>query len=137
MLDVLYEWIQNLVFFLLIAGMLLDALPGTAYRKYVRFFTGMVVILLLVSPIFKLSGIKQSFEGLYHSEEYERMMREVESMEWYFQEAGEEFWQNQTNWEDAGTDGKNAGVGGTDTSVEGGEQEGVEGIEVEEIRIGE
>lgn len=118
MLDALYEWIQNLVFFLLIAGMMLDALPGTAYRKYVRFFTGMVVILLLVSPIFKLGGIKQNFEELYHGEEYERMVREAESMEQYFQEAGEEFWQKQANWQDADT-------------------EGVEGIEVEEIHIGE
>ncbi|MCI8713510.1 MAG: stage III sporulation protein AF [Ruminococcus sp.] len=134
MLDVLYEWIQNLVFFLLIAGMALDALPGTAYRKYVRFFTGMVVILLLASPIFKLSGITQNFEGLYHGEEYGRMMREVESMERYFQETGEEFWENQA--ESAGGGGESAGTG-VESVGTGGSGVEVEDIEVEDVRIGE
>lgn len=87
MLDALYEWIQNIVFFLLLSGMVLDALPGNSYRKYVRFFAGTVVILLLVSPILRLSGIKQSFDNIYHSEEYEEMLREVESMELYFEDA--------------------------------------------------
>lgn len=142
MLDALYEWVQNMVFFLLLAGMLLDVLPGNSYRKYVRFFAGTVVILLLVSPLLRLSGIKQSFDNIYHSKEYENMLRKVEFMESYFEEAAEEFWQNEVGGEgtNAGMDGmdvggvntEDAGIRGTDV---GNDDE--KGIKIEEVRIGE
>lgn len=142
MLDALYEWIQNIVFFLLLSGMVLDALPGNSYRKYVRFFAGTVVILLLVSPILRLSGIKQSFDNIYHSKEYEEMLREVESMELYFEAAGDGFWENSADAEsvDTGTNPMEEGgvnMDGTGENHAGMEDAAGEKIEVEEIRIGE
>ena len=47
MLDAMYEWMKNLAFYLVIVTAALEVLPREAYRKYVRFFAGIVLILLL------------------------------------------------------------------------------------------
>ncbi len=109
MLDLVYEWLQNMVFFLLLAGVILDALPGNSYRKYVRFFAGMIVVLLLISPLLKLGGLADVFDERYRERDLEWMAQEKEQMESYFEQAA--------------------------TAVENADRE--EKIEVEEIRIGE
>ena len=122
MLDMVYEWIQNVVFFLLLAGAVLDALPGESYRKYIRFFIGMIVLLLLASPLLKLGNLQSSFDNLYHSLEYEQTVREAQQMEQYFEKADlfdyipEEYLEKESKT--------------TNSEAE-------EKIEVEEIRIGE
>lgn len=121
MLDMLYEWLQNMVFFLLISGAVLDALPGNNYRKYIRFFAGMITLLLLVSPLLKLGGLEDSFYSIYHSREYEQTIREAEQMEQYFEQA--DMFDDITEQYKAGTETANS--------------EKEEKIEVEEIRIGE
>ena len=114
MLDMVYEWIQNVVFFLLLSGSVLDALPGESYRKYIRFFIGMIVLLLLASPLLKLGNLQSSFDNLYHSLEYEQTVREAQQMEQYFEKADLLEKESKT----------------TNSEAE-------EKIEVEEIRIGE
>ena len=122
MLDMVYEWIQNVVFFLLLAGAVLDVLPGESYRKYIRFFIGMIVLLLLASPLLKLGNLQSSFDNLYHSLEYEQTVREAQQMEQYFEKADlfdyipEEYLEKESKT--------------TNSEAE-------EKIEVEEIRIGE
>lgn len=123
MLDTLYEWLQNIVFFLLIAGAVLDALPGNHYRKYIRFFSGMVILLLLASPLLKLGGLTDVFDDIYQGWEQEQIARDAEQMEQYFEEADlfdyipEQYVEKETET----------------TGGEGEENK----IEVEEIRIGE
>ena len=41
------EWIQNIAVYLIISAAILHAVPENGYRKYIRFFTGLVLILLL------------------------------------------------------------------------------------------
>lgn len=121
MLNMLYEWLQNMVFFLLIAGAVIDALPGNNYRKYIRFFAGMITLLLLVSPLLKLGGIEDSFYSIYHNREYEQTVREAKQMEQYFEKVDlSEYIPEQY-------------IEGTETI----NSEEKEKIEVEEIRIGE
>ena len=74
-----YEWVQNLSFYLVISSAIIQVIPGEEYKKYLRFFTGIVMILLLMTPILKLTGTEQSFAALYHSPEYERKKGELQS----------------------------------------------------------
>lgn len=60
-MDLLYEWIQNLVCYLVIFTAVLEVLPGKEYKKYIQFFAGLVLILLLVTPILKVTGMEQNF----------------------------------------------------------------------------
>lgn len=120
MLDALYEWIRNIAFYLVIVTVVLEAVPGDSYKKYIRFFTGLVLILLLITPLLKLTGTADTFYALYHNKEYEQEKRMIEQQERYWEEIDlfdflpEEYQGSEEEQE-------------TDDS----------GIEVEEIRIGE
>lgn len=53
MIDKIYGWVQNLSFYLVLVTALLQMLPDSDYRKYIRFFTGLVLIALLLTPVLK------------------------------------------------------------------------------------
>lgn len=61
-MDIIREWIQNISVFLIVSAAVLHAVPGKDYRKYIRFFTGLILILLLADPILKLSGMAERIE---------------------------------------------------------------------------
>lgn len=86
MFDYLYEWIQNLAFFLVIVTAVLQIIPGSGYKKYVQFFSGMVMILLMLTPVLKLVGMENHFYELYHSKEYELSKKEIEERQKYFED---------------------------------------------------
>ena len=51
MIDKIYEWVKNLSFYLVLVTALLQMLPDSDYRKYIRFFTGLVLIALLLTVL--------------------------------------------------------------------------------------
>lgn len=53
MIDKIYEWVKNLSFYLVLVTALLQMLPDSDYRKYIRFFTGLVLIALLLTSVLK------------------------------------------------------------------------------------
>lgn len=71
-MDLLYEWIQNLVCYLVIFTAVLEVLPGKEYKKYIQFFAGLVLILLLVTPILKVTGMEQNFWEIYNNRDMSR-----------------------------------------------------------------
>ena len=50
-MEELYGWIRNLTGFFLFMSVTENLLPGKAYTKYIRLFSGMVLILLVLRPL--------------------------------------------------------------------------------------
>ncbi len=86
MIEAIYTWMKNIVFYLVIVTAVLEVLPGTAYQKYIRFFTGLILMLLLLTPFLSLTGAGEVFTELYHGYEYEQYKRELQEQEEYFQD---------------------------------------------------
>lgn len=86
MVESIYTWMQNIVFYLVIVTAVLEVLPGGNYQKYIRFFTGLVLMVLLLTPVLNLAGVKEIFTELYHGYEYEQHKREIEEQEKYFED---------------------------------------------------
>lgn len=134
MLDAAYEWIKNLAFYLVIMTAVLEVLPGDTYRKYIRFFTGLVMILLVVTPILKLTGSYGQFQAKYQRKEQEFQM-EIERQRKIFEEADicgfltEEYLGDDPETEKESAENQ-AGQSG-----ERSEKRGI--MKVEDIRIGE
>ena len=121
MLQQLYGWIQNIAVYLIVATAVMHVIPGKDYGKYVRFFSGLVLILLLFTPVMNLTGMGERFRELYRNTQYETDRRESE-------EAGERL-------EEADIlDFLPEEYSGMDSD---GAEENGSLIEVEEIRIGE
>ena len=60
-----YQWIQNLSVWLGLRAVILHLVPGKDYGKYVRFFSGMVLLLLFLEPMLKLTGTDGMITKLY------------------------------------------------------------------------
>ena len=86
MVESIYTWMQNIVFYLVIVTAVLEVLPGGNYQKYIRFFTGLVLMILLLTPVLSLAGVKETFTELYNGYEYEQYKREIEEQEKYFED---------------------------------------------------
>ncbi len=127
MLEEIYGWIQNISVYLIVTAAIMHAIPGREYEKYVRFFSGLVLILLLFTPLLKLTGKEEIFENIYRSNEYELDRKAIEEAEqWFEDESFLEFLPEEYKGGQSAYDGE-----------EGQEEESEGGIEVEEIRIGE
>lgn len=47
----LYGWMKSLIIYLIFAGAIINLSPSGNYKKYIRFFTGIVAIIILMNPI--------------------------------------------------------------------------------------
>lgn len=126
MLEQIYGWIQNISIYLIVTAAVMHAVPGKEYAKYIRFFSGLVLILLLFTPVLKLAGREQSFQELYRSKEYELEKEEIEEAgKWFEDETFLDFLSGEYKYGQEAYDDDR------------GEEESKEQIEVEEIRVGE
>ena len=132
MLEYVYQWIQNLAVYLILVTAVMQVIPGKEYRKYVQFFAGMVLILLLLTPVMKLTGAEKGFYELYHSREYELQKREIERQADYLEDLDileflpEEYYV-----------GGESSLSGEENAQENEKDETGSRIEVEEIQLGE
>lgn len=81
MFTYIYEWLKNLTTYTLMVAIVMQLIPNEEYRKYIRFFCGMVLIIMLMTPLLQLFGMKGELEELYQSKEYARIVRELEEAE--------------------------------------------------------
>lgn len=86
MFDAVYEWVKNLAFYLVVMTAVLEVLPGNEFKKYIRFFTGLVLILLVITPVLKLTGSFGQFQEKYQGKERELQM-EIERQKEVFEKA--------------------------------------------------
>ena len=52
----IYEWMKNLTLFYVLFQASMQLVPDKTYEKYVRFYMGLLMILLMLSPVFLLFG---------------------------------------------------------------------------------
>ena len=71
----LTQWIQKIISMLLVMSAVLQVIPGKDYEKYIRFFCGLVLILLALSPVAALKA-----EQFYQREVYQQYEKEIERM---------------------------------------------------------
>ncbi|MEG2667094.1 MAG: stage III sporulation protein AF [Lachnospiraceae bacterium] len=86
MFDYIYEWIQNLAFYMIITTAIIQLIPQSTYKRYVRFFTGLLLVVLLVTPILKIFGLEQNFKKIYKNATYLQEIREIEEATQYLEE---------------------------------------------------
>ena len=76
MKEAIYSWIKCLAIFYILLTMLLHLVPTEKYQRYVRFFMGLVLMVMLVTPVLSLleksRQLPDSFSGLYQQEEQKR-----------------------------------------------------------------
>lgn len=64
MTEAIYGWIRNLAYTLLFFTMVLQLVPEGGYRKYIRYFLGLILIVTVISPVFSLFSSGSSIETM-------------------------------------------------------------------------
>lgn len=62
-MDNFLQIIKNITVYLLLVGFILTFLGESAYKKYVQFFMGIVLILIIVSPVMELLSLDTIFQS--------------------------------------------------------------------------
>ena len=61
MFNYFYEWLRNLAFYMVLVTAVLQLIPNRSYEKYIRFFCGLILVILLLTPVMRV--IDAGFEG--------------------------------------------------------------------------
>ena len=72
MFEYISQWLKNITFYYIIVTLILQMTPSQEYRKYIQFFTGLILILLLAQPVLNLTETGISIEA------YEEQMQQFE-----------------------------------------------------------
>lgn len=68
----LYQWLQDLAVYLILVSAILQVLPQESYQKYIRFFSGLVLIILLMTPLLRLTDMEDSFRSRVQEQNMEQ-----------------------------------------------------------------
>ena len=95
MKEEIYSWMKNLAVFYILLTTVLHLVPDKRYERYVRFFMGLLLILMLITPVFSLLGkgeeLMESFQMFYEKEDLMRKEEEFADLqEVYLKKAFEE-----------------------------------------------
>ena len=78
MTDGIYSWIQNVACFFVLLSAVMNCLPDNSYKKYVQFYMGLLLILVILSPVFQFTGLENEIYSFFR--EFQAL--ETEKEEW-------------------------------------------------------
>ena len=92
----LARWVRNLAFYFIFLSVLMNVIPQGEERKYIRFFMGLLLILVLIQPLLTAGQLEQilSWETLSEGirQEYEDFSMEKK----YLEQEGKDYVQIKT-----------------------------------------
>lgn len=115
----IYEWIKRMIYLTIFLTLLLQILPKGSYRKYVKFFAGLVFVITVLNPLMGILQQENWEEELLNGLLYEESVREGELDFAYMEEQQKEYY------------AKSMGVAVREMAEQAADDVGVEIIDVE------
>ncbi len=69
-MDEVYTWIRNIVIYMILNTIIMNLLGDKSYKKYISIVSGMILVLIVISPILKLTNIEDNLDYFLQSNEY-------------------------------------------------------------------
>lgn len=66
-MEAVYGWVKNIIYYMIFLSVVNNLLADSKYEKYIRFFAGMVLILLVVNPFTGSLRLDQQISSLFQS----------------------------------------------------------------------
>lgn len=79
MFQYICEWMQRIAYYLVIVTAVLHMVPGEEYRRFVRFFTGLILVLLMAGPLLRLFDGDIDLNGIYDQKKYDAEIENIEN----------------------------------------------------------
>lgn len=55
-MQAIFDWVKGIVFYLIFVTVVSNLVPGKKYEKYIRLFTGMLLIIVVIKPVIQLAA---------------------------------------------------------------------------------
>lgn len=136
MLEYFCEWIQKIAYYMIMVTLVMQVTAGEGYRKYIRLFTGIILILLILSPVVHLFGLEGEDFALSAEGEYEAAAERIEKKVQELEEEASAMLGAESFMEAGERGGMGLWDGNAGADEESGKAEEAGRIEVEEIQIG-
>lgn len=66
----LYTWIRNLVIYMILNTIIMNLLGNSSYKKYIGIVSGMILVLLVISPLMRFLKIDENLNYYLQSNEF-------------------------------------------------------------------
>ena len=76
MKEFLYGWIRDIAFYAILMTVILHLLPEEGHMKYVRFFMGLVLMLVVLSPLLSVAGLSGTLDSIYAEQTYDEELQD-------------------------------------------------------------
>jgi stage III sporulation protein AF len=61
-MEEIYGWIKNIVIYMIINNIIMNLLGNKSYKKYVSIISGMILVLIVISPLIKLMKLDENLD---------------------------------------------------------------------------
>ena len=126
MREIVFFWLQDIAFYTLLMEVVLHVLPEQEQKKYLQFFMGIVLIILVISPALSAAGLDRQLDESYVRQTYDQELQEFQERQKAIEEEYERRLEERV--EEAAGELE-------ELEQEGEKQEEKDGIEIPEIRI--
>ena len=83
------EWVCDIAFYLILITIILQVIPKR-FRKYINFFTGILLIILAIRPVTKLLSVDVVLADYFEVEEMRQALNDMEDMIKFTENVSEE-----------------------------------------------
>ncbi|MGI6006366.1 MAG: stage III sporulation protein AF [Ruminococcus sp.] len=81
MAETFYGWIGNLACYYLVYSIAMNVIPKKEYQAYVKSFMGMLLVILLLTPVMEFLNSGQDISAVFQIEEMKREWEEIRAQE--------------------------------------------------------
>ncbi|MDD4111943.1 MAG: stage III sporulation protein AF [Herbinix sp.] len=67
----IYEWVRNIVIYLILNTIIMNLLGSSSYKKYISIVSGMILLLIVVSPFLKLLNMDEILDYYLNANIYQ------------------------------------------------------------------
>jgi stage III sporulation protein AF len=69
-MEEIYSWIKNIVIYMIINTIIMNLLGNKSYKKYVSIVSGMILVLIVISPVIKLMDLDDNLDYFLQSNDF-------------------------------------------------------------------
>ena len=63
----MYTWVKNIIIFLILTTIISNLLGKSTYKKYIELITGIILLILVITPFFKLFNLTDSLDYYFNA----------------------------------------------------------------------
>ncbi len=90
-MEELYSWIRNIVIYMIMNTIVMNLLGNKSYKKYISIVSGMILVLIVITPFLRLIRLDESLDYFFNSNNFSvdtsEFRKDLESVEKEQQEA--------------------------------------------------